>query len=68
MSQLRGEEGEVGLKFETIDVDVNEILDDLGANVNGGDLYDPQLLDNYQFPSEEAPQYLGTQGTDIVSP
>lgn len=65
LSQLREEEGEVGLKFEDVNVDADQILNDLQGIVGDAEFNEPQPLENYQFPSDE-PQFL-TQGTDYMT-
>jgi len=46
------EDVEMGLRFENIDVNADQILNDLGAIVEG-DYNEPQALENYHFPVDE---------------
>lgn len=57
------EDIEQGLRFENIEVNADQILNDLGAAVEG-DYHEPQPFDNYNFPSDEI--QIGGMGTQIT--
>jgi len=46
------EDVEMGLRFENIEVNADQILNDLG-NIVEGDFNEPQPIENYHFPAEE---------------